>query len=212
MVTNFKINKSKISGSGPRGGILQQLIALIMGIITLPVRFGFLFNSLMNASVALSIGIGGIAKSFALGTKDLYILLFAILKITFKYILCIFSFVITTMYAGCIFIHPITLFFVMIHLFAMMLVDMIHDKFGVNFSFIVEYIEKYIKWPSAINTLCYTCFGKNVKIRDVLTDVSVISDIGKKISYDFNNVMPRYMKPSIPLGNNALKSLDKAIK
>ena len=58
---------------------------------------------------------------------------------------------------------------------------------------------------------CYSCFGKRVKLRDILADVGVIQDIGNMISNDFNNVMPRYMKPSVPLGKSSLNSLDKAM-
>jgi hypothetical protein len=212
MVADFKINNSKIAGSGPKGGILKQLISLIIGILEIPMRFGYLFKSLTYSAGAFGLGIGGLTKSFALGTKDLYLLCITIFKLILKYFLCIFSFTITTMYGGCFLIHIISFFFAMLHLFVVFIVDKLHDYIGVDLSEIVERAESYIKWPSPIRLLCYTCFGKPVKIRNVLTDVGVFEDIGSKISHDFNNVMPRYMKPSIPLGRVALKNLEKAIK
>jgi hypothetical protein len=50
-----------------------------------------------------------------------------------------------------------------------------------------------------------------VKLRDVLTDVGQIEDAGNRIAYDFNNTIPKYMKPSVPFGKKSLKSLDKAM-
>jgi hypothetical protein len=207
----FKINKSKIDGNGGKGGLFKQLIDLILGIVTLPMRFLNLFKAMTYAGGALGLGIGGIAKSFALGTKDVYKLIVAILKIVFKYALCIVSFWITTTLGGCIFVHVISLFFVMLHLLITYLVDLVHEYIGLDFTFIVDEVFEKIKWPSPIQSLCYTCFGKPVKLRDVLSDVSVIEQIGKDISYDFNHNMPRYMKPSIPFGQKSLRNLDKAM-
>jgi|LauGreDrversion4_2_1035121.scaffolds.fasta_scaffold21852_3 hypothetical protein len=211
VVGGFKVNNLKIKGDDRKGGILKQLIDLILGVVKLPVRFLNLFKSITYAGAALGMGIGGISKSFALGTKDLYILIVAILKIIFKYALCIASFWITTTFGGCIFVHIISLMFVILHLCIAHLVDKIHEYIGLDFTFVIDDIFEYIKWPTTIQSLCYTCFGKPVKLRDVLVDVKVIEDIGNKISYDFTYHMPRYMKPAIPFGKKSLKNLDKAM-
>lgn len=211
VVGGFKINNSKINGTGGKGGILKQLIDLVLGIVKLPIRFLNMFKAMTYAGGALGLGIGGIAQSFALGTKKIYKLIFAILKIVFKYALCIVSFWITTTFGGCIFVHVISFFFVVLHLLIVYIIDTIHEYIGLDFTFIVDNVFENIKWPSPIQSLCYTCFGKPVKLRDVLSDVSVIDQIGKEISYDFNYHMPRYMKPAIPFGKKSLKSLDKAM-
>jgi hypothetical protein len=44
-----------------------------------------------------------------------------------------------------------------------------------------------------------------------MADVDAISDVGDKISYDFNVRMPNYMKPGVPLGKLAQKHLDLAV-
>ena len=206
----LKINNSKINGKGGGGNIISDLIKLILGIVELPMRFGYLFGSLMQGTGALALGVGGITQSVALGTKDVYLLIIAILKIVFKYFLCILSFIITTI-GGCFLIHVITLFFVMLYLFIMFLLDMINESTGVDLTPMVDKVLEYVKWPEPIGTICYSCFGKPVKLRDVLSDVGVLEDIGNMISYDFNNTMPRYMKPAVPLGTGALKMLDKAM-
>ena len=211
VVGGFKINNSKIKGSDKKASLMQQLIDLILGIAKLPIRFLNLFKSIGFAGAALGVGISGIAKSVALGTKDLYLLIVAILKIVFKYALCLVSFYITTAFGGCLFIHPITLFFALLYLAIMNVADFIRDNIGFDFTSTVDQVFEHIKWPSQIQTLCYSCFGKPVKLREVLSDVSVIEDIGNTISYDFNYHIPRYMKPSIPFGNKALNSLDKAM-
>lgn len=207
----LNVDNSKIKGKGPKGGLLQQLIQLILEIVKLPVRFGNLNLALMEATAALGVGIGGIFKSTALAAKDLGILIIAILRIFFKYFLCILSFIITTI-GGCFLVHGITLFFVIIYLAIMYIVDKINDTIGIDFAPMVENAAQYAKWFEPINTICYTCFGKSVKLRDVIADVGVLEGIGNMISYDFNNTMPRYMKPSVPLGKSAMKRLDKAIK
>lgn len=207
---SFNVNNSKVDGDGGSGDIITDLINLILGIIELPVRFAYLFESGLEASGALALGIGGLTQSIALGTKDLYILIIAIIKIILKYFSCILSFTITTL-GGCALIHPVTLFFVMIYLFIMFILDIVKDKTGIDLSPSFDAMAENVKWPSFIQMFCYSCFGKRVKLRDIIADVGIIQDIGNMISNDFNNVMPRYMKPGIPLGKASLNSLDKAM-
>jgi hypothetical protein len=206
----FDINNSKIKGKRGTGNIIKDLINLILGIIKLPIRFGYLFKSGIEASGALALGIGGLSQSIALGTKDLYILLITIIKIIIKYFSCILSFTITTI-GGCALIHPVTLFFVMIYLFVVFILDIIKEKTQIDLTSSFDSMVEKVQWPSFIQMFCYSCFGKKVKLRDLLADVGVIQEIGKTISNDFNNVMPRYMKPSAPLGKSSIKSLDKAL-
>ena len=206
-----KIDKRDIQGNGPKGSKIKQLIQLILNIIKIPKRFMYLFKSFGEATGAMTLGMGGIFKSAALGAKDIYLLIIAMLNIVFKYTLCIISFVITTI-AGCSLLHVITFTFVMIKVAIMYMVDLINKYLKIDFTDIVDAIFEYIKWPEPINTICYSCFGKKVRLRDILSDVNVITDIGSMISHDFNVRMPRYMKPGVPLGKLALKDLDKAVK
>ena len=206
----LNINNSNIRDNRKNKGLIPDLIGLIMGVVELPMRFSYLFKSLMEGTGALGLGIGGLTRSVALATKDIYILIVALLNIIFKYFLCILSFTITT-FGGCFFIHIISLFFVMLHLFIIFILDTINEYTGIDVTPAVDDAFEYIRWPTNIHFVCYTCFGKSVKLRDILVDVGVIEDIGNMISYDFNNSMPRYMKPGIPLGTAALKSLSKAM-
>jgi hypothetical protein len=206
----LKIDNSDIKGNGPGGGLIPQLVQLILDVVELPMRFGYLFISMMEGSAALAVGVGGIVQSTALATKDLGILIVAILNIVFKYFLCIMSFIITTI-GGCFIIHIFSLFFVMIYLFVMFIVDLVNETVGLDMTPLVDHLIQYIRWPEPIGTICYTCFGKPVKLRDIISDVGVLEDIGNMISYDFTNSMPRYMSPAIPIGNDAMKNLDKAI-
>ena len=209
----IKIDRSNVKGKGGSGNIISDLIKLILGIVQLPIRFAFMSKSLIEATGALAMGIGGLTKSVALGTKDLYMLVIAVLKIFFKYLSCIISFTLTT-FGGCIAIHPITLFFTMIYLLIMYIVDKIHETFGINLASNVDSSVDVILSVGFIKFFrmyCYTCFGKKVRLNEILSDVQVIQDIGNTISFDFNNTMPRYMKPSIPLGTASMKSLDRAI-
>jgi hypothetical protein len=206
----FKINNSKINDKGPRGGLLKQLLALIMGIVELPKRFTYLSKSLMGATAALALGATGVYQSLALGIKDIYLLLLAIGNIIVKYILCILSFIITTI-AGCFLVHPITLFFAILYVFSIYLAGLLGDATGIDIKYLIDDMADNIQWPAVINTVCYSCFGKRVKLRDILTDVKVIEDAGNRIAHDFNITMPRYMKRAKPPAKGALKDLDKAI-
>lgn len=209
------IDNSNVKGKGGTGNIITDLINLLISIAQVPVRFTFMSKSLIEATGSLVLGIGGLTKSVALGTKDLYMLVIAVLKIFFKYLSCIISLVITTTIGGCFLIHPFTLFFTMIYLFIMYIIDKIHETLGINLASNVD--ESFdmilsIEFIKYINNKCYTCFGKKVRLNEILADVQVIQDIGNTISFDFNNTMPRYMKPSIPLGTASMKSLDRALK
>jgi hypothetical protein len=209
----IKIDRSNVKGKGGTGNIIKDLINLILGVIQLPVRFAFMSKSLIEATGSLGMGIGGLTKSVALGTKDIYMLVIAVLKIFFKYLSCIFSFVITT-FGGCFVIHPITLFFTMIYLLIMFVFDKIREISGINLASSVDESVDVILSVGFIKFFrmyCYTCFGKRVRLNEILADVSVIQDIGNTISYDFNNTMPRYMKPAIPLGTASIKSLNRAV-
>ena len=206
----LNINHSNIEGDDDEDGIFAKLIKLILGIVKLPMRFGYLFGALMEGTAALVVGVEGITQSIALGTKDVYLLIVTILRIVFKYFLCILSFIITTI-GGCFFIHVITLFFVMLYLFIMYIFDLINEATGVDLSPMVDNALEYVRWPEPIGSICYSCFGTPVKLREVIADVGVLEDIGNMISYDFNNTMPQYMKPAIPLGSDALKLLSKAM-
>lgn len=206
----MNVNNSRINGTAKGGSLMSQLIGLIMGIIELPKRFSYLFKSLMGGSLAIAKGQDGILKSIKLGAKDIWDLIFAILKIIYKYYLCVLSFTITTFF-GCILIHFISLYFVILHLIASFVADTMNTYTGVDLSQSVDDLFENVKWPSFIQFVCYTCFGSPVKLRDVISDVGVIEDLGNRISYDFNNTMPRYLTPAKPLGTRALKDLDKAI-
>jgi hypothetical protein len=208
---SVKIDKRDIKGDGPKGSQIKQLIQLIMGIIKLPKRFMYLFKSFGEAAGAMTLGMGGVFQSAALGAKDIYLLIIAILNIVFKYTLCIISFTVTTI-AGCSLLHLITFTFVMIKVAIMYMVDLINRYLKIDFTDIVDAVFEHIKWPGPINMICYSCFGKKVRLRDIISDVGVISDVGNIISQDFKVRMPRYMRPSVPLGKLALKDLDKAIK
>lgn len=212
MKTNVKLNidKRDIKGKGPKGSKIKQLIQLILNIVKLPKRFFYLSKSIGEATAALTLSIGGIGKSVALGIKDIYILIIAILNIIFKYFLCILSFIITTI-SGCLLVHLFTFFVLLIKMVILYVTDFIDSTLQINTSDTIENAFEYIQWPESINKVCYTCFGKKVKLRDILIDVRVIEDIGNTIMYDFNIRMPRYMRPGVPLGKAASRSLDKAI-
>lgn len=207
---NIGVNTANIKDKKKSNGIIKDLIGLVKGIIQMPMRFGNMFKGLGTGTAALGLGIGGITKSVALGAKDIYLLFIAVMTIILKYSLCILSFTITTI-GGCFLLHFITLFFMMIYIGIMYVVDKITELVGVDLSSMVDDAFVQVQWPSVIQLYCYSCFGKPVKLRDILADVGAIESVGSMISYDFNNRMPRYMKPAVPLGTSALKSINKAI-
>ena len=103
------------------------------------------------------------------------------------------------------------MFFVMLYLFIMFILDSFNEWTGIDMTPMLDKAVEYVGWPEPIGTICYSCFGKKVKLREVISDVGVIEDIGNMISYDFKNTMPRYMNPAVPLGTMAMDSLDKAV-
>ena len=205
----LNINNSNIKGNEKKGSLMAKLISLIMGIIQIPGRFMHLFKAVKESGLALSLAGDGIGKSIALGAKDVWMIILAIIKIIIKYWLCILNFIVTI--PICFLPHCITFFVVLQYLLIMFIVDNINYYTTLDFSSNVDDAFEYVTWPELIYIPCYTCFGKRYKLRDIITDVSVIEDLGNKVSYDFNNTMPRYMKKAVPRGKLAGTELDKAI-
>lgn len=214
-----------INGAGIKGGIITQLISLIMGIITLPVRFAFMAKGIAEGSAALAMSVDGLGKSVALAGKDLWILLITIISLISKYILCIISFTITTVF-GCAMVHsitfilsvvflifPLTAFFV--EKFTGYDLNPVFDKMFEMMHQLDDQIAVYtrvnlMRWPKPIELICYTCFGMPVALKDVLVDVWSIKTVGDMIAYDFSIKMPQYMKRGAPLAKAADKSINKA--
>jgi hypothetical protein len=207
---NLNIDNRDIKGGGPKGSKLKQLLQILLAIVKLPKRFLFLSKSLAEATAGFTISIDGFAKSVALGAKDIYAIIIAIANIIIKYWLCWISFTLTTFFAGCLFVHIITLFVALVYWGANAVIRYFQNKYNFKIIEVDDSIE-WMKWMEPINTVCYTCFGKKVKARDVLTDVQVIEKLGNTLNYDFNTRMPRYMKRGAPLGRAALKSLNTAV-
>lgn len=216
---------SKISGSGPKGGIIAQLISLIMSFIPLPIRMVYVGKGLMEASTGLAVSIDGLGKSIALAGKDIWLLFITIGSLISKYFLCILSFLISTT-IGCFLVHGIT-FCISVSLLTFPLsAYVINQSIGIDISPMIatmfesmhemdNHLFAYtnvnlLRWPKSIEKICYTCFGKHVKMKDILADVWTIKSIGDMIAYDFSVRMPEYMKRGKPFGIAAGKSMDKA--
>jgi hypothetical protein len=215
----------KIVGDSPKGGIIAKLISLILSFVTLPVRITMIAKGLGESATSIALGSEGLGKSFKLAGQDIWALLVTIGTIISKYFLCLLSFIIGTI-IGCFFVHFITFFTSVVFLIFPLSVYVIKESTGFDIGpFVDEVLEKMdevddqmavytnvnlMKWPKSINLVCYTCFGKRVKLKDILADVMAIKTIGDIISYDFSVRMPGYMKRGRPFGIAAGKSFDKA--
>jgi hypothetical protein len=173
-------------------------------------RFGYLSMALGQATGGLLLGIEGLGKSFALGSADIWNLIETLFNILIlKHGFCIFLFIITTI-CGCIVAHTLTLFCLVFYNAIVSLLERVNKKIGYDLKPEFDSSIEFIKWPIWIHIPCYTCAGNEYKMGEVITDLAVIEDIGNTFSFDYNVRMPRYMKPSIPLGNDALDSLKKS--
>lgn len=205
------------------GGPIALLIKIILGIIKLPVKFGYTFAALMDSTQALATGLEGLGKSTVLGITDIFKLSMAILNLLFKYFLCILSFTLTTI-SGCFLVHAITFSIYVILLIFPLSAYAIREKTGYD---ITPHIDKAFemldaadeqqarfshihltKWPETINLVCYSCFGKKTPMREVISDFAAIKDLGDSITFDFTKRMPQYLHNAIPPGKSALKNLD----
>lgn len=188
----------------------KDLIDLIKGIITIPTRFGNLMISALKSTEMLALGISGIIQSVALGITDVALMFYAILQLIVKYGLCILSFIVTL--PPCFVIHIITALCYVIYFWLIYIpVSSIDRALGTSFIREVDNALSYISWPKPINTLCYCCFGKPVKLIDIIDDVNMLSEIGDKMTSDFNQKIPRYMRPATPAAKSARKHLDAAL-
>jgi hypothetical protein len=218
-------------GDAPRGDdddddIFTQLIRIIMSVIKLPIRFKNMFDALMNASEAVAQSVDGLGKSVELLAKDFTKLILAILSIVFKYSLCILSFVITTI-GGCFLVHIITFACYVLYLIfpltayffklvtsvdIMPLIDYMFEALSKSDDQLYDLVGIHVtKWPDTINRICYTCFGKKVKWREVSADLGALSDLGDLINFDVNQKIPHYLRNAIPPGRRALSNMDAAM-
>lgn len=221
----FGLPDAKSSDGNDGGSGIPMLIKIILGIIQLPVRFAYFSAGLAEGAAALAMSLDGLGKSVSLGVKDIFILIMAIFNLIFKYFLCILSFTITTM-GGCFFIHVVTFTLYVVLLVFPLTAYFVEQStgydlnpfFDAGFEMMAETDEQQAKmtgiyltrWPEPISMVCYTCFGKKVKLREVITDFAAIQEIGDMVTNDFTNVMPDYLKTGKPIGEDALKNLDKA--
>jgi hypothetical protein len=87
------------------------------------------------------------------------------------------------------------------------------DKYtGMQSMKTVDKAVSSITWPSFINYTCYSCLGTNVKLSDFMDDVGIITEIGDKMSSDFNVRIPRYMRPAMPAAKLANEHLGAAFE
>jgi hypothetical protein len=209
-----------VRGDSDRDDILSELIRIIMSVVQLPKRFANMFQALTKGAEAVAKSFKGIGKSVELATRDIFTLIIAVVGIVFKYWLCIVSFVVTTM-GGCFLIHGVTFACYVLYF----VIESIASFFGVKplLEWMMEVLSEtddqlaeitgfnVTKWPKAIRTICYTCFGKPVKLRDVSADLGALSDIGDTIAHDFNQRIPYYMRDAIPPGKMAISYMDRAM-
>jgi hypothetical protein len=229
--TDVNVNKNLPKTKKPKpakGGLIPTIIQIVKMTLKLPTRFDKIFQAFQNSTMGLLFGIEGISKSLALGVYDIMMILYNIFRAVLKYINCIVSFLVTLPF--CAFIHVITLIFYLIYLPFPIMALLIYLATGMNFMPYIDYVFEMIdyaddifaewnglgihfaKWPPLINTLCYSCFGKKVKMRDVFGDISIIGKSGKKLGRDFSVVMPRYMKRSTPYLKRSMRNIGQVFK
>jgi hypothetical protein len=224
---NKKLPKPKKPRSA-RGGLIPTIINIVKMTLKLPTRFNNIFQAFQNSLMGLVLGIEGISKSFALGVYDIMTVLYNIFRAALKYINCIISFIITLPF--CAAIHIISLFFYLVYLPFPIIGMLVYMATGFNLTPYIDYVFEMIdygddlfaewnglgihltKWPPLINRICYTCFGKKVKMRDVVGDISIIGRAGRKTGRDFSVVMPQYMRRSTPYLKRAIRNIEKVFK
>lgn len=228
---DVKIDKTPPKTKKPKsakGGLIPTIINIVKMTLKLPTRFGNIFQAFQNSFMGLVLGIEGISKSLALGIYDIMMVIYNIFRTILKYFNCIISFIVTLPF--CAMIHLITLFFYLIYLPFPIMALLIRLATGMNFMPYIDYAFELIdyaddvfadwnglgihfaKYPPLINRICYTCFGKKVKAKDIFGDISVIGRWGKKTGRDFTVVMPRYMRRSTPYLKRGIKNIEKVFK
>ena len=205
----LKNNNSKIKGEDKRKSLIQQLLDLLALIATMPSRFANMGSALTQGTSAFVLGIEGIDKSFKLISKGIGLWLLALLNIIIKYFACLISFIITM--PLCAVIHGISFVYAVIISAISDFLDNLKEQSYGYISIEIDDSMRYIDWHYVIKVTCYSCFGIPIKITDLTTDLDILEEIGDKIDHDFKHKVPRYMKPSLPTGRAASKSLDKAI-
>jgi len=211
-----------------RGGPIPTIIKIVKMALKLPMRFDKVYQAFQNTLMGALFGIEGLTKSFALGIYDILTIFYNISRAVLKYINCIISFIITLPF--CAVIHVITAVFYLIYMPIPIMATLVYLATGFNFMPYVDYIFELIdyaddifaewnglgihfaKWPPLINRICYTCFGKKVKLSDVFGDIGIIGKSGKKLGRDVSVVMPRYMRRSTPYLKRGMRNIQQVFK
>jgi len=226
--TSSSKRKGAKEGSS-KGGLITQLLGIIKGVLTLPMRFSNMFQALTKSGLALGLGAKGLGESTVLGIKDIFLLIVAIIKVFIKYFKCMVSFTLTTIFGGCFIPHIITFLFYILYLIFPVTSFLLYSATGFDldpyidafFEMIHKQDDAWVeagtmpfnvtKWPEWINMWCYMCFFEEVHLKDVLSDVMVIKQIGDLITHDFNVTMPRYLRPAKGPATSAKQHLDAAM-
>lgn len=215
-----------------KGGPIATIIKIVKMAMKLPMRFDKVFLAFQNTLMGSLFSIEGLSKSFALGVYDILMIFYNISRAVLKYINCIISFIVTLPF--CSVVHIITGVFYCIYMIIYAVIypiDSIIDLAKgpklmpyVDYAYeMIDYADDifaewnglgihFAKWPPLINRICYTCFGKKVKVRDVFGDISVVGKSGKKLGRDFSVVMPKYMKRSTPYLKKAMRNIEQVFK
>jgi len=217
--------KTQQNKPGPQSedDLLTGLFKIFLAALKIPSKFEKMFEGVTNAGLSLGTGLEGIFQSSVLGIEDLVYLVIVIYTIASKYFNCFILFLVNL--PSCFISHVITCVFSVLYLifpltawiFRMLTGFDLMPHFDKAFEVIYDGDDmlakvigfNFLKFPPSIIKQCYTCNGKVIKLRDILTDVSKIKDVGDKIAYDMTKTVPRLMKPAMPFIYKTASAVDE---
>lgn len=219
---NKTANNNYGSGSGEKN-MLKGLIKIFLGALKLPTKFDAIFSGLESAGNSLAFGLEGIVKSVFLGIEDVILLCIALFVFLSKYFVCFITFIINL--PSCFITHVITAASSVLYLIFPLTSYIFWSGTGISLMpyyeagfaqigsfddmFYILFGFNLFKLPPSIIKKCYTCNGKILKLKDVITDAMKISKVGDKISGDMTRTVPRYLKPAMPHLIKTAMAVDK---
>jgi hypothetical protein len=214
-------------------GMLVSLVKIILGVLTIPGKFGTAFMAILNATAGITLSAGGIVQIVGIALFHLANIFKVSVEIVIRHVTTLTDLVIKL--PKCILVHIIKMIFAVLYLMFPLSSFVVWSFTGVSlmpgFEWVFNMLDEgdnwisdnlfgtssvgkiyLLKFPAEITKHCYYCNGKPYRLNDILDDLSKVGDTGKKFGDDVQRKAMPTMKPALPFILRTKKLVDKLMK
>jgi hypothetical protein len=214
-------------------GMLVSLVKIILGVLTIPAKFGTAFMAILNATAGITLSAGGIVQIVGIALFHLANIFKVSVEIVIRHVTTLTDLVIKL--PKCFLVHIIKMIFAVLYLMFPLSSFVVWSFTGVSlmpaFEWVFNMLDEgdnwisdnlfgdskvgklyLLKFPAEITKYCYYCNGKPYRLNDIIDDLSKVGDTGKKFSNDVQRKAMPTMKPAVPFILRTKRLVDKLMK